>query len=168
MRNSLIRIANELQRLIIKAVKALWWLTIKIVRALWWLLVRVATIIYDNFNKRHRNRLGKGENMLRLIISIFILYIFSKTLLETDWKLGVSFIIAGLTAIWFGYIYRGRDVMGLVLVGVIIGTLVTALAPDAWKALSGGDFIGAVVIGSLMIYLYFKSRELKRGRRPKW
>ena len=127
----------------------------------------VGGIVYDNFNKRHRKKLQKGENVLRLTISIFILYVFSKALLETDWRLGISFIFAGLTAIWFGYIYRGREVMGLVLVGVIIGTLVTALAPDAWKAFSSGDFIGAAVIVGIMIYLYLISREYKKGRQPK-
>jgi len=127
----------------------------------------VGRIVYDNFNKRHRKRLQKGENVLRLIISIFILYVFSKALLETDWRLGVSFIFTGLTAMWFGYVYRGREVMGLVLVGVIIGTLVTALAPDAWKAFSSGDLIGAAVIVGIMIYLYLISREYKKGRQPK-
>lgn len=178
MRNKIVKVVNELKQLIIQAVKALWrliiklvealcWLTIKIAKALWWLLVRLAPIIYDNYNKRHRNKLQKGENVLRLIIALFILYILSKALLGTDWRLGVSFVIAGLTAVWFGYIYRGREVMGLVLVGVIIGTLVTALAPDAWQALSSGDFIGVAVIISIMIYLYFTSREYKRGRRPR-
>ena len=127
----------------------------------------VGRIVYDNFNKRHRKKLQKGENILRLTISIFLLYVFSKALLETDWRLGISFIFAGLTAVWFGYVYRGREVIGLVLVGVIIGSLVTALAPDAWEAFSSGDFIGAAVIVGIMIYLYVVSREYKKGRRPK-
>ncbi|GAI68864.1 unnamed protein product, partial [marine sediment metagenome] len=38
-----------------------------------------------NYKKRHRSKLRKGENLLRLSISIFILYFISKALLETDW-----------------------------------------------------------------------------------
>ena len=178
MKNKVSKPANELWRHIIKAVrllcriilelvKLLCRLTIKIVEALWWLFVGLSQIAYDNFNKRHRVRLRKRENILRLMISIFIFYIFSKALLDTDWRLGLSFIFASLTAIWYGYIYRGRDVMGLVFVGVVIGSLVTVLAPDAWRALSGGDFIGAAAIVGIMIYFYFTSRELKRGRRPR-
>jgi len=178
MRNKIARAAKHLKQLtiqaskalwcfIIKLVKALWWLTIEIAKALWWLVTGIALIIYDNYNKRHRDKLRNSENILRLVIALFMLYILSKALLDADWRLGVSFIIAGLTAVWFGYIYRGREVMGLVLVGVIIGSLVTVLAPDAWQALSTGDFIGAVVIIGIMIYLYFISREYKKGKRPR-
>ncbi len=128
---------------------------------------RIISIIYQNFNKRHRPKLGDGENIFRLFISLFLLYFVSRALLETDWRLGISFIFAGLTAIWFGYVYRGREVIGLVLVGVIVASIVTILAPDAWKALSTGDFIGAAVIVVLMIYFYLQSREYKKGRRPR-
>lgn len=162
-----IKIAQALYRIIVELVKGLYWIVFKIIQGSCWLVPRIAAIVYENFNRRHRSKLGKKENILRFFISIFILYIFSKALLETDWRLGASFIFAGATAVWFGYIYRGRDVMGLVLVGVILGSLVSALAPDAWKALSSGDFIGAVIVIGIMGYLYFASREFKRGRRPR-
>jgi len=153
--------------LIVRLVLALYWFAVQLAKALRWILTELAQIIYDNYNERHRSKLRKGENLLRLGISIFILFFISKALLETDWRLGLSFIVAGLTAIWFGYIYRGREVMGLVLIGVIIGSLVTLLAPDAWQAFSSGDFVGGAIIVFLMAFFYFISREYKKGRRLK-
>jgi len=162
-----IRAGRILWLLIVKLVQALYWFTVQLAKSLRWILITSAQLTYSNFNKRHRDKLRKGRNIVQLAISIFILYFLSKALLETDWRLGFSLILAGLTAIWFGYIYRGREVMGLVLVGVIIGSLVTALAPNAWQALSSGDFIGGAVIIFLMVFLYFMSREYKKGRRPR-
>lgn len=156
-----------LSLLTIKLVQVLYWFVVQLAKALKWVSIKLAVITYDNYKKRHRSKLRKGENLLRLGISIFILYFISKALLETDWRLGLSFVVAGLTAIWFGYIYRGREVMGLVLIGVIIGSLVTLLAPDAWQAFSSGDFIGLAFIVFLMFFFYYISREYKKGRRPR-
>jgi hypothetical protein len=131
------------------------------------LITKIAEIIKDNFTKRHLKRLQKRENVVRLGISIFILYVLARALLESDLMLGISFIIAGLTAIWFGYVYKGRDVMILVLVGVVIGTFISILAPNAWGALSSGDFISAVIVIGLIIYFYRISSDYKKGKRPK-
>ncbi len=130
-------------------------------------ITKIFEIIKDNYNKRHRKRLQKSENVIRLGISIFILYAFSRALLESDWRLGISFIIAGLTAIWFGYIYRGRDVMVLVFIGVVIGTFITVLTPNAWSAFSSGDIISVIIIVGLIMYFYKLSNEYKKGKRPK-
>ena len=167
LRQFCFRAGRILWLLIIKLVQALYWFAVQLAKALKWVSIKLAVITYGNYKKRHRSKLRKGENLLRLGISIFILYFISKALLETDWRLGLSFIVAGLTAIWFGYIYRGREVMGLVLIGVIIGSLVTLLAPDAWQAFSSGDFIGFAFIVFLMFFFYYISREYKEGRRPR-
>lgn len=154
-------------RLIVWLVNILYLLIIQLSKGLWWLIVNIMRISYINFNKRHRHRLSDGTNVLRLIISIIIFFFFSQALLESDWRLGLSYVFSGFIAIWFGYIYRNEVVMGLVLVGVVIGSLVTVLAPQAWKAFSAGDYIGAAVIVFLMIFFFSISREYKKGRRPK-
>ena len=129
-------------------------------------LQTIMRVVVKNFNQRHRIQLREHENILRLFISIFILYIFSRALLETNLWLGLSFILAGCTAIWYGYVYRRREVMYLVLVGVIIGTLVTLLAPNTWQALSTGDIFSFIVILGLMIYLFRLSSKYKKGKYP--
>ncbi|GAI78806.1 unnamed protein product, partial [marine sediment metagenome] len=47
---------------------------------------------------------------------------------------------------------------------VIVGSIVTLLAPDAWQAFSSGDFIGFAFIVFLMAFFYYISREYKKGR----
>ena len=147
--------------------QALWWLVTHSAQLLWWLSVNAWQIALANYGKRHRDKLREPENVIRLLISVFIMYIIAWSLLETDRRLGFSFIVAGITAIWFGYVYRGREVMGLVLVGVIVGTLVTLLAPSAWKAFSSGDIAGAVIILALISFFYYISSQYKKGKHPK-
>ncbi len=163
----LVQVAKVLWQLLIELIamllRLILWVASRIIELLNWL----APLIYANYIKRHRSRLRNNENILRLFLAIFLLFIISRALLASDWRLGIFFIIAGTVAIWFGYIYRNRDVILLVLIGVVIGTIVTILAPDAWKAFKAGDYIGAAVIIGIMAYFYLKSRGLKKGKRPR-
>lgn len=167
LRFFVVKAANIAWRLIVQLAKILYFLAIQLVKGLWWLIVNIVHISYINFDKRHRHRLSDGTNILRLIISIIIYFFFCKALLESDWRLGISYVVSGFIAIWFGYIYRNEVVMGLVLVGVIIGSLVTVLAPEAWKAFSAGDYIGAAIIVFLMIFFFVIASQYKKGRHPR-
>lgn len=121
-----------------------------------------------NYKKRHSAKLQSPENRLRLGIAFVLIPMIASSLLQTDWRLGLSFVTAGATAIWFGYVYKGRDVIGLVLVGVIIGTIPGILFPDAVNVAQTGDIMGAVIILAFGVFFYYLADQYKKGKRPKY
>ena len=121
---------------------------------------------WRNSKRIHSVWLRKEEGWLRLGISILVLIFISWSLLDTDWKLGFSFIFAGSMAIYSGLIYKSRDVMILVLIGVILGTVVPTLIPSLWESYSNGDYIGAVFLLGLGIVIWLWSSTLKKGNIP--
>lgn len=131
-----------------------------------WLVHTVVIITRDNYNKKHRHKLQNGENIARLAIFVILFLFISKALLSSDWRFGLLFFVAGGTAIWFGYVYRGREVVALVLMGTVLGIAAATVGKSALEALSTGDWIGAILILVIAVYLYYISGRLKKGERP--
>jgi hypothetical protein len=130
------------------------------------LLIWIGKKIRDNIVNVHLPRLINTENLLRLLAALLSLVLLVPSLIESNCWLGLSFLLAGLTALWRGWIYRNRFVIGMVVVGVILGSLVPGLAKDAWEALLSGDYVSVVVILIIGLLIYYLSSQLKKGRRP--
>ena len=92
--------------------------------------------------KRHSYWLGKPGGVTRLLIALGLFLLFLWVLFPTDWKLGFSFLLAGSTAIYSGIIYKGEDVIGLVLAGVLLATVIPTLFPAIRDSYAKGDYIG--------------------------
>lgn len=131
------------------------------------LLVWTIEKIRDNIVEVQLPRLRIGENLLRLLLALLFLLVLAPASMKGNVWLGLSFLVAAITAIWKGWIYRDRGAMALVYVGAILGSLVTGLAKDAWKALRSGDYASVVVILGLAALIYYMAREFKRGCRPR-
>ena len=134
---------------------------------LWRNLINIAIKSWNNNKIIHKKALKKSENILRFFIAIFLYSIISWALIHDDLKLGLSFLFAGAIAIYAGYIYKARQTMGLVLVGVALAsTLIPTFFPGIKESFEKGDYIGMVVLILFGILFWYYSSQLKKGEIP--
>lgn len=128
-----------------------------------WLLERFEKSL-ENAKKVHSYWLSKSEGRILLLIAVFLWVIFSYALIQDSLKIGISFVITGLMVIYSGAIYRDERVMGIVVVGVFVATLVPQFIADAWGAFKYGDWVSTVILLAFTIFLWYWSSVMKRGR----
>jgi hypothetical protein len=56
--------------------------------------------------------------------------------------------------------------MGYVLLGVILGTVVTVFISEGWHSVVGGDWIGSIILFSVGVFLWVGSSRQKSGKPP--
>ena len=105
-------------------------------------------------------------NRIPFSVYDFFGYLASGFLLivAVDYVIGEQWVLREDLSVVLGLFWI---VVAYIIGQIIAGIAATALAPNAWQALSSGDFIGGAVIIFLMVFLYFMSREYKKGRRPR-
>ncbi len=130
-----------------------------------WSLQRIRQS-WKNSKEAHKKGLQTGEGRIRLLIAVVLLVLFSWQLVSTDMKLGLSFVFAGSMAIYAGHIYKGEEVIGLVLGGVILASVIPTLFPVISESFSNGDYIGIAVLIVLGIVVWLWSDSLKKGEKP--
>jgi hypothetical protein len=130
-----------------------------------WIL-KCAKASFENAIKIHKYHLRKQSGWYNLIFAIIIYLAFAASLVSSDIKIGLSFIFSGFMALYTGVIYKGEHVMGYVLVGVILGTTVLPTLSEGWKSGIHGDWISAIVVFCLGVYLWVQSSRLKKGELP--
>lgn len=124
---------------------------------------------WQNSLKIHNKALTKSEGQLRLAIALILVALFSYALIPDNTKLGISFLFAGLMAIYAGYIYKGREVIGLVLVGVALAsTLIPSFFPGIKESLNQGDYVGMIVLILFGVFFWYFSGQLKKGEVPEF
>jgi len=134
-----------------------------------WIVQRIKDIAsrsWENNKIVHQKALKKSENILRLVIAIFILLIFSYSLIPDVPGLGLSFFFAGLMAIYAGYIYKGEHVMGYVLAGVILASVIPSFLPGISDSYKKSDYIGMLVLILFGMFIWYFSSRLKKGEIP--
>ena len=114
----------------------------------------------------HKKGFSTDEGKIRLVIAIFLLLPFSWQLFATEWKIGLSFLFAGSMAIYAGYIYKGREVLGYVLVGVALATVIPSLLPGISESYKNTDYIGMLILILVGVLIWYLSSQLKKGEIP--
>lgn len=130
-----------------------------------WLIKRLRISI-RNSKKIHSYWLRRNEGLVRLVIALLIYIILLPSLFGTSILLGLSFLFSGFIAIFTGVIYKGRDVMAYVLGGVLLGMTVLPTLFGAWDAVQEGDWIGAIIVFFLGVFLWLWSTRMKAGKPP--
>ena len=133
---------------------------------LWLKIKEIATRSWANNKKVHKKALKKPENIVLLLAALFILAIFSYALIPDEPRLGLSFLFAGSMAIYAGYIYKGMHVMGYVLSGVILATVISSLLPGISNSYKRADYIGVIILISFGFLIWYISSRLKKGEMP--
>jgi len=126
----------------------------------------IANRSWGNAKKTHQKGLKKDEGRIRLAIALLVLTLFSWALIPDDTKLGLSFLFAGVMAIYAGYIYKGREVMGLVIAGVILATIIPSLLPSISESYKNVDYIGMFILILFGVFIWYFSSRLKMGEIP--
>ena len=129
-------------------------------------LIKRMRLSWKNSKTTHSYWLRKSEGWTFLLIALIFWLPISWQLLIDDWKLGISFLIFGFIAIYSGAIYRDQRVMGIIVVGVCLATVVPQFLSDAWVAFNYGDWISSTVLLGFAIYFWYWSGEMKKGRIP--
>ena len=134
-----------------------------------WFVQRIEIITkrsWENNSEIHRKALKKSEGRWRLFIALLILTFISWAVIPDDIKLGLSFLFAGLMAIYAGYIYRHRSVMGYVFAGVILATIIPSLFPGISESYTNADYIGVLILILFGVLIWYLSSRLKMGEIP--
>ncbi len=134
-----------------------------------WLFQQIKNIAkksWENNKKIHLKELKKTEGRIRFLIALLVLALFSWALIPDDTKLGLSFLFAGLMAIYAGYIYKRREVMSYVLAGVILATVIPSLFPSISEFYKRADYIGMFILIFFGIFIWYLSSRLKKGEKP--
>ena len=121
---------------------------------------------WENNKIVHKKALKKSEGRWCLFIALLVLIIFSWVLIPDAPSLGLSFLFAGSMAIYAGYIYKGEHVMGYVLAGVILATIIPSLLPSISDSYKNADYIGMIILLFLGILIWYYSSRLKKGEIP--
>ena len=69
-------------------------------------------------------------------------------------------------AIYAGYIYKGREVLGYVLVGVALATVIPSLLPGISESYKNADYIGMLILILVGVLIWYLSSQLKKVRYP--
>lgn len=129
-------------------------------------LIRRIKQSWDNAKRVHSSRLRTDEGRIRLGIAVLLYVLLSWSILQSDLKLGLSFLFAGFIAIYTGVIYKRRDSFAYVIGGVILATAAIPTFLDAWKAIKNGEWIGAIIVFCLAVLLWYWSSRMKAGEPP--
>lgn len=129
-------------------------------------IVRRIKQSWEEAKRIHCCWLKRKEGRTRLGIAILIYCLLSWSLLETDLKLGISFLFSGFVVIYTGVIYKRRDAIAYVIGGVILATTVLPTFLGAWKAIKNGEWLGAIIVFLLGIFLWYQSSKMKAGEPP--
>jgi len=121
---------------------------------------------WENSKRVHKKGFSTGEGKIRLVIAVFLLLPFSWQLFATEWKIGLSFLFAGSMAIYAGYIYKGREVLGYVLVGVALATVIPSLLPSISESYKNTDYIGMLILILVGVLIWYLSSQLRKGETP--
>jgi hypothetical protein len=121
---------------------------------------------YKNAIKIHKRNLKKDSGVYILLGSLFIYLILSWSLINSDIKIGLSFIFSGFIAIYTGAIYKYHNVIGYVLVGCALASVIIPTFLGAWESFQGGDWIGALIVFVFGIILWIYSNQMKSGKPP--
>lgn len=130
-----------------------------------WLIDRLNRSIRNSL-RIHNYWLRRSEGLVRLGIASLIYFLLLSSLFSTSTLLGLSFLFSGFIAIFTGVIYKSRDAMSYVLGGVLLGTTVLPTLLGAWEATKEGDWIGALIVFALGIFLWLQSSRMKGGNSP--
>lgn len=134
-----------------------------------WVIQQIGTVAkrsWENCKKTHKKALRKSEARWCLFVALLLLVIFSWALIPGEPKLGLSFLFAGLMAIYAGYTYKDERVMGYVLIGVILATGIPSLLPGLAESYKKADYIGMTILIFLGIFIWYFSSRLKMGEIP--
>lgn len=123
-------------------------------------------ISLENACTTHKDGLGSRDGIWRLLIALGLLAVFGLQTLASDPKFSLSFFFAGFVAIYSGLIYKARNVMILILVGVVIGALVNTVFFAVLESFSKGECFGGMCLIVIGIVLFGWSSSLKRGDKP--
>lgn len=130
-----------------------------------WLIEHLKTSLQNAFEV-HSRSLRKSEGWARLGIALLIYTFVSWSLLDSNIKIGGSFLFSGFMVIYSGIIYKGRYVMAFVIGGVFLGLTVLPTFVGVWKSIRAGDWIGAMFVIFLGILLWLWSSRMKSGEPP--
>ena len=138
------------------------WLFDKLLWLLRWYFDRVVTSWH-----REVGGLGNRDNKwlwisLCIFFALFLLPYLTKEAFSDSFLLGLSFIWSSFLAISFAYILRNPLLMILVYVGVVFGREIMTLFTTAKEAATSGNFIGALIVFSLGVYLIAWTSRMKR------
>lgn len=129
-------------------------------------LKRIAKGSWENNKKIHKKALKKPEGQWRLAVALTVLIFFSWALIPDEPRLGLSFLFAGLMAIYAGYIYKDRAAIGYVFAGVILATVIPSLLPGISESYKNADYIGMTILILFGFLIWYVSSRLKMGELP--
>ncbi|MBI2165180.1 MAG: hypothetical protein HYU29_02100 [Chloroflexi bacterium] len=83
--------------------------------------------------------------------------------LSYSWQYGISFIITGGVAIYYGYIFANPGMLVAAYVGVVVSAEVTKLLFTAKDIALGGELLPALILVVVAVFLAVKAQALKTG-----
>jgi phosphoglycerol transferase MdoB-like AlkP superfamily enzyme len=116
---------------------------------------------WEYSQERHRFWLATSEGKIRLGFAVLLYFLLAWGLLDTELKLGLSFLFAGGMAIYSGIIYFRRDAIGLVLAGVILASVLPSFVTPLRESYKSHDWIGVAVLLLVALFIWLVSSYLK-------
>ncbi len=105
------------------------------------------------------------KNAFWIALETIILAAFVFPMFRLNFITGILYVVAIIIAFWKGFIFRRKWVSVMIIFGTILSYFVGAyLFPMAIGSYLAGDITSAVIIAVLIIYLWLKARNLKRGK----
>ena len=111
--------------------------------------------------------------LIGLIVIVLILYVGFQmfiSMVKTLWELSpitsIGFVISIIIAILKGHIRLDKfeenlRIMFFIFGGTVISYMATNLIPDLIGFITAGELIGSLIIGVVILMIWFKGQEIK-------
>jgi len=108
---------------------------------------------------------NNNKNIFWITLEVIILAAFVFPMFRLNFVTGVLYVVAIIIAFWKGFIFKRKWVSIMIIFGTILSYFAGAyLLPWAVGSYLAGDITSAAIIAVIMIILWLKARNLKKGK----
>lgn len=118
-----------------------------------------------NISKKKRSMKKNRLSSYRILLEIIILILFINPMFKINLFTGIFYLIAIGIAFWKKLIFKKKNISWMIILGTLLAYLAGLLIPIILGNYFAGDIISAVMIAILALFIWNKSRKLKKGKK---
>lgn len=100
--------------------------------------------------------------LLYPLISGIVFPVLVPDAFSISWQTGLSYVVAGTSAIYSGFIFRHPMALVIVFVGVIFGGTVTGVVGDAVHSAATGAWIPSIMLLGVAAYMWVWAKRMQK------
>lgn len=104
------------------------------------------------------------KGFVKVVVDLFLAIVFGLLVLQIGLWTFLFYCIAFFSAFFNGLFVRKNNMSWLLFIGTLLTYLASLLLPKLIDEYNAGDVIGVQIFSVLILIIWIKGRNLKRGR----